>query len=473
MKVLIVEDDIRNVEHLKAILIPKFGENDLVFTASRDGALEAIKAHTFDLVILDRRIPTAKDAFDEDVAHGEQVYAYIRSEVPGTPIRFWTALSDDDYWNEKASDIVQENIWGSGEVHTVGFISKARPEKIEAEIEGVRSALAALDQVVLNQPPGREVELSEMEVRILKVFAKRLNGDTVEVVQLTGGLSGAKVVRATVSRNGNTTHLTVGKLTGLKELQKEHERFQNVLRLYPGVFPNIVLQVRAGAGSQGGIFYRLAEKHEQSFFSLLKEDASAGARVVEIVKGSLATWFSTSERKKSTIGDARRQFADDTVFQLANHALPNLELDRFEALEFSWNACYCHGDLHGENMLCNGANPPMIIDYRDLGISLAARDPITLELSPIFHPSGVKLLKDWPTTEQAKSWTDLSKYLKDCPYPDFVRACRNWAYDWGPGNPALFATAYSCLVRQFKYDDTNKNLAAAMIESIVIAYRKL
>ena len=96
MKILIVEDDPRNVEELRKTIVPQWPDGTIEIARSRQSALAALEKSDFDLIILDRKLPTVDDALDEDVAHGEAVYGYIKSEIRGTPIRFWTAFPDDD-----------------------------------------------------------------------------------------------------------------------------------------------------------------------------------------------------------------------------------------------------------------------------------------------------------------------------------------------------------------------------------------
>jgi len=82
----------------------------------------------------------------------------------------------------------------------------------------------------------------------------------------------------------------------------------------------------------------------------------------------------------------------------------------------------------------------------------------------LFHPNSAGAAGKWPTVDQARSWGDLDRYLVDCPFQEFVSECRRWALRVGAGNRDVAASAYSYLVRQLKYDDTNKDLALALLE---------
>jgi hypothetical protein len=61
---------------------------------------------------------------------------------------------------------------------------------------------------------------------------------------------------------------------------------------------------------------------------------------------------------------------------------------------------------------------------------------------------------------------DLDPYLVGCPVEEFVRECRAWAARVGAGQREIAAAAYSYLVRQLKYRDTNKELALALLDGV-------
>ena len=50
--------------------------------------------------------------------------------------------------------------------------------------------------------------------------------------------------------------------------------------------------------------------------------------------------------------------------------------------------------------------------------------------------------------------------------PQFVRDCRAWAYDAAGSGREVLASAYSYLIRQLKYSDTDKELALRLLESV-------
>lgn len=138
----------------------------------------------------------------------------------------------------------------------------------------------------------------------------------------------------------------------------------------------------------------------------------------------------------------------------------------FENREVQTRWACIHGDLHGCNVLVSSAGATVLIDYGDVGEGPASLDPVTLELSILFHPNAADAAATWPSTEQAKSWGNLDAYLVDCPFPEFIRQCREWALRIAAGNRDVAASAYSYLVRQLKYDGTDKERAIALLEGV-------
>ena len=138
----------------------------------------------------------------------------------------------------------------------------------------------------------------------------------------------------------------------------------------------------------------------------------------------------------------------------------------FEAREIQSRWACVHGDLHGCNILVAADGAIVLIDYGEVGDGPASLDPVTLELSLLFHPDSVRAAGEWPTVDQARAWGALDIYLVDCPFTEFVRECRQWALRVGAGNRDVAASAYSYLLRQLKYDDTNKDISLALLEGV-------
>ena len=130
-----------------------------------------------------------------------------------------------------------------------------------------------------------------------------------------------------------------------------------------------------------------------------------------------------------------------------------------------------HGDLHGLNVLVTPEGEPTLIDYGEVRRANAALDPVTLELSAVFHPAGEGQLGRWPTEAQCRNWADLDAYCQDSPIADFVRLCRAWAQAVMARESKLTATVYAYALRQAKYSNRSLPLAMAIAEGAYEALR--
>jgi predicted NACHT family NTPase len=106
----------------------------------------------------------------------------------------------------------------------------------------------------------------------------------------------------------------------------------------------------------------------------------------------------------------------------------------------------------------------------EVGFASASFDPVTLELTLLFHPMGRGIRSAWPSERQAREWSDLDKYLLHCPIPEFVRACREWAMAVCPGAREIYSNVSAYSVRQLKYLDTDHDLASALISSAISSF---
>jgi hypothetical protein len=78
-------------------------------------------------------------------------------------------------------------------------------------------------------------------------------------------------------------------------------------------------------------------------------------------------------------------------------------------------------------------------------------DPVSLELSLLFHPDAPKWESDWPLNDQLARWADFEVYEQDCPFPQFIRTCREWAVEVARGNRDVFACAYAYAASQARF----------------------
>ena len=109
----------------------------------------------------------------------------------------------------------------------------------------------------------------------------------------------------------------------------------------------------------------------------------------------------------------------------------------------------------------------MLIDFAEAGPSFASIDPVTLELSTIFHSENEALPAGWPTEVSIGQWVTPEPYMDGCAFTPFICACREWALAEAASPDEVVAVAYAYALRQLKYADTDKVLARALIGACI------
>jgi hypothetical protein len=223
--------------------------------------------------------------------------------------------------------------------------------------------------------------------------------------------------------------------------------------------------VSAGAGNLGATFYRLADDYRRTFFECLAEAPADAAAAATRLHQRFSDRYRDDPTETRTLLSIRRSIYTDE--ELAEAVAPPPDISDLHEIEVPTSRGIQHRDLHGLNVLVSDSNEPLLIDYDNYAPANCALDPVTLELSTIFHrDEGAQAARaGWPTAEQAARWGDLDAYLEGCPYPEAIRACRAWAEEAAASPEEVWATLVSAALRQFWFDNTDKELAAAMIEA--------
>jgi hypothetical protein len=229
--------------------------------------------------------------------------------------------------------------------------------------------------------------------------------------------------------------------------------------------PRKLATLEYGAGARAGVFYGLAAGFEASAFDLAAYQNGRARGAVLGIETATSRWNDGVPQSRIPVGDVRRRVLSDISFSAVRDLFPLTWADELEAslIQARWPCI--HGDLHGSNALISEDGSAVLIDYGDVGDGPASLDPITLELSVIFHPQRLQL-GDWPTIEDAINWGDLDIYTKNSPVAEFPRECRNWALRVSAGQREIAASAYAYLIRQLKYDDTSKDLILALLKGV-------
>ena len=470
MHVLVIEDKSEFVDAIIAMLAELPGPPNPRVARSRDAAYALLETEFFDLIVLDLRIPTKDGGFDDAPSHGHAVFARARSVAPGTPILVLTGSPVEDFVETLLEQKQDVDVWGENrKVMTVDILRKYEFEKCPAKLRPLAEAVRALADIELDRST---INLSIEDDRLIRIFARKNGGTRCIISRVGGGLSDALVLRIRITDAGGArVHDAVAKLGSPADVMNESERFDRyVSRLDAPATPRKLAMLHFGGRGRAAIFYGLADGFDQTAFEISRASEEQVAKAIKGVESATARWLEDVGQTRKTIQVVRRRNLSDAEAAKLLEKFPIPWAAEFEGREIQTRWACIHGDLHGSNVLLAGDGRAVVIDYGDVGEGPASLDPVTLELSAIFHPQGP--LKDsvWPTLDQAKQWGDLESYLEGCPIPAFIRECRSWAARAAAGNREICASAYAYLLRQLKYEDTNKELALALLQGVKASF---
>lgn len=468
MRILLVEDKIDTAQVIEKAIRAIDG-CELSWKRSRAGALAALGEEHFDVIILDRRIPTEDDFLDDHQDHGWAVFQAIAERQPGTSVWFLTGTIDADFPAEVL------NAHGRrGDIHSCGredplyrVFWKDKMTDCIAAVRAFRGEVQQTDGIHLAQV-GTPANLRAEEVRLLKLFGRLHQGARVEIRVLQGGLSGARVFRVSVlNAAGAVKIMSVARIGNFEDIAAERGKYRTeIVKLANGAFPPVTAELSHGAAEFAGIFYQVVGTEVRSLFDELTANPGAAAQAAERLRADQATWHGARQVERIRVAAVRRGLIGDVALQLVTPHLGGIDLAAVENLEVDVARCVQHGDLHCGNVLFDANGRPMVIDYPDTGGAIASLDPIALELSTIFHRDAPDRA-GWPSEEQAGHWTDLDAFCAGAAYEPFIRSCRAWAVGVAASEQEVLAVAYSYALRQLKYDDTDKVLAHAVIRACI------
>jgi CheY-like chemotaxis protein len=465
VKLLIVEDD----ETTLAFFEEELAKSPVVqpaYAKSRDSAFAILKRQSFDLVILDLKIPTTDGSLDADLDHGLAVHAAILHDAQGTPVVIFSGFGTVPLLTALLDKSKKHDVWGTGVERTMAiFRAKSDMADCFAQIREVVAEIAALWQIEISFGTDL-IDLSYEQRKVLRIFARRNGGRNVHVTRLGGGLSAALTCRIVIQDNNRVPVCYAAvKLGDIRDLEHEYHGYQLHVapRIRLGGFAHVIDFIKAGAGGTGGLFYGLAKEHDSSLLDEMRLSPATTDQIVNQLRALETTWQTGAPASDRTVAEMRRDMIEDSELQPHVGMLP-FDWQRLEQTNVRVSECPQHGDLHGLNVLLKNRAEPLLIDFGAVGLAPSCIDPLVLELSLLFHPACRRVCGAWPTVDQAKKWDDLDAFTGGCPFPAYIRACRKWAFEIEAGDKAVFATAYAFSVRQLKFGGIDHDLAIAVAE---------
>ncbi len=367
-----------------------------------------------------------------------------------------------------AVQLAQQTTAPTDEARLRNPVGAVPPERLEAKPpkaqRRAKNNAKSLRDVEVTRT-GRPFELQRHEDELIRTFSMVQKGVRCDVSLLGGGLSGARVFRLKVfDRRGGTRVSAVAKIGKREDIVAESRNYDGeVARLAPGATPRRLDTIERRQDGTAAVFYSLAAGFDRPAFQLAADDLAVAVKVVSNLIELTTPWWSGAAEERLFIGDLRRARVPDRHFEPLIAAYDLGWAAEIEKIPVQVRRCTLHGDLHGGNVLVDETGNANIIDYGDVVTGPASFDPVTFELSHLFHPDSPINRDAWPSAEQAKAWR-RDEYLNGSPVAELVRACWRWSDRVAAGRREIGAAAYAYLVKQLTYDDTSKQRALALLE---------
>jgi CheY-like chemotaxis protein len=467
MKILMIEDNLMFVEAFVKSLEAGHPTIQVVNVTNRQDAESALTDSLYDLVILDMKLPNTAVSFDDQHEVGEALFHFITKNSPGVPIRILSSSETSEFLQDLAAHGAPKAPWGIDQIPMVTYCTKPRVDKLISEILLLAPLVDLVNSIRIDKG-GRQIDLKAEEERALRIFVNSRGGKSAAIKRL-GGLSGSWVLKVAVKdEKGTVIHDCVAKI-GKHKIRGEMIAYnQYVTALGVGKFAHVLHIVDAGIGNYHAIFYQLADE-VQSLFDYTGKSQKSIDVILKSAKALFQNWHRGAVEVTASIGDVRRALIEDEVYFEALAKTGFVLTKDIESVQISIRRCVIHGDLHGGNLLLDPDLNPILIDYGEVGIGYTCLDPITLELSCIFHPDQAGK-KEFPNLHL---WPQLDQYCENHPDKGFVEGCREWAHELGGSDLAVLACAYGYVARQLKYSDTNMERIQTLMTAITQEIRKL
>jgi CheY-like chemotaxis protein len=466
MRVLYVEDNDDFANDFVALVRERFPSAMVVVCSSFSTAVEALVAESFDLALIDLSLPRESNGVPY-VEIGVELFRLIESTYAGTPVVIFTG-QEGDRTTDDLRDMVSRRIrfFGGADRPFLSVKRKDRIERLLSMIDEFERDEIVAETVTLSDLDNRALgaSCSVEDRRLLRSLCVYRSGARGRVKRLSGGMSGSAVYRVDViSSSGATMQRSVGKLGIGKSIEREHYNYESLVSRLQRGYPAIVGCDLVAGGARRAIFYNLAEGVDSNFFALLHD----AREVIEVLRARLAIWHGQRSLARETVEAIVAEIAGAKGVELARSlGLPDLN-EVFE-LEIEIVRSVQHGDLHGANILCNADGSDVcLIDFGDVRETIALLDAVSVELSPLFHPEGVGDDLRNCLKQNAAAWFNDADISRACPGSTWLSQVRPWIRQVALSHVDYAVTVLAYAIRQLKYEDTDKDLAVALINAAV------
>lgn len=453
MDVLIIEDE----QYIHDAISKKIdGLTNITHCYDLEESLNHIENSNFDLIILDLAIPSKIGLMDHNSQYGLQCFYKIKEYAFGTPVIILTGSTAEDFIDQLllSQDIV--NLWGE-ELSLIRFCKKYNILEGLDLIKSYKDKWLSLNNIEVSNIG---FDLNWFNKRLFKIFVMKKSGVRCSVEIVGGGLSEAEVYKMIVyNSQGNIIFNVICKIANTEIINQETNNYNNfICRLSNNASARLIDTIKVGAKNKVGVFYSLAQGFNDHFFS--EKILVDPLNVFNSLKGLHEAW--EVYEKRVEIKNIRRLIlSDENLDKII--AKYNLNwVNSFEEINVQVNWGCCHGDLHGLNILVKG-DTSILIDYGDVKEAPSCLDPITLELSLLFHPQGPLLVNNKISDNLITSFLSENIEIADNYCLDYIQECRKWMLEKSIGKKEVLGVRYAYLIRQLKYE-TNPDVALKLLD---------
>jgi len=462
MDILIIEDE----QYIHNAISDKLGGlTNITHSYDLENSLNYIVDGNYDLIILDLAIPSKNGLMDHDPQYGLQCFYKIKENAFGTPVIILTGSTAEDFIDQLLISQDTVNLWGE-ELSLIRFSKKYHILEGLELIDSYKKKWLNLNDIEIDNI---DFDLSWCNKRLFKIFVLKKGGVRCTVQVVGGGLSAAEVYKMVVyNSQGNIIFNIICKIANSEIIDQETDNYNNyICRLPNNASARLIDTIKVGAKNKVGVFYSLAQGFNDHFFS--ERILSNSTNVFNTLKDFYEDWEVCEKRVK--IGEIRKLVLSDENLEKIIEKYNLNWVPSFEETNVQVNWGCCHGDLHGLNILVKD-DTVILIDYGDVKEAPACLDPITLELSLLFHPKGPLLVGNKISEPMVDSFLSDSLQIDDDYCLDYINECRKWTSDKSIGRKEILSVRYAYLIRQLKYD-TNPEVASKLLYKVYKHFMEL
>lgn len=432
MRVLVIEDDEVVAEAIAGRITSAISDAVIRKVEALDEALQMIDAEPFDAVVIDLRIPPVK-GLKADVDHGKAVESHLARVQPGAFRIFLTASEAAEVVEALRAGKTDDFLSDGHEFCIVDYLLKEGADSLDQCAERIlahHSRLAALDAVPLDGASGLDPDAR----RAIAVTVRNLGGVRGRVIVQVGLSQSVTALVECVDERNAVIGNAFCKTGPPHEIQRERDGYESArYRLASTAMPMLARVLEVGVGMSRSLIFTKAPT-STTFFDLVAGSPDNAAKLVELLPRVFEPWMTDASREQFSVAELVEASITAEVGDYFADALNQLPFDGLRGVVAELVVHRQHGDLHGKNLFVTDHQTPFLIDFALTRVQPGPVDPVSLELSLVFHPDS-PIFNDIDV-ETCGRWFD-DEFVKSVPgLGPVAMACRAWATGIGASEGA-------------------------------------